>query len=102
MYARYKFLQAKANPVGWLCAIPRPYAGLRKVYQYYQARKQSLPDYLIILDDDTYYNMEAFQRKNERLNSSIPTVVAGCLVRQPVRQINFTFPFGGKCGVAEM
>lgn len=95
MYARTPFLARKPNPAGWLCAIQRPYAGLRKAYLHYQQNRQLLPDYFIILDDDTYYNMEIFQKNHETLNSSVPTVVAGCLVRQPVMQINFTFPFGG-------
>ena len=94
-YARWQFLQKKPNPVGWLCAIQRPYAGLRKAYRHYRENRQEPPDYFIIMDDDTYYNMEAFQRNHERLDSSEKTVVAGCLVRWPVRYINFTFPFGG-------
>ena len=94
-YGRVQWLQQKPNPVGWLCAIQRPYAGLRKAYMHYQKSRQEIPDYFIILDDDSYYNMEIFQRNHEKLNSSEPTVVAGCLVRQPIHQINFTFPFGG-------
>lgn len=94
-YARKRWLEKKANPVGWLCAIQRPYAGLRKAYNHYQEKKEALPDYFIILDDDSYFNMDAFQRNHEDLNSSESTVVGGCVVREPIRQINFTFPFGG-------
>jgi len=94
-YARWQWLAQKPNPTGWLCAIQRPYAGLRKAYSHYRKYREHLPDYFIIFDDDSYYNMEIFQKEHENLNSSQPTVVAGCLVRSPVRQLNFTFPFGG-------
>jgi len=36
MYARHQWLSTKPNPTGWLCAIQRPYSGLKKVYQHYQ------------------------------------------------------------------
>ncbi|KAL7540837.1 hypothetical protein ACHAWF_006794 [Thalassiosira exigua] len=94
-YARTAWLQKKRNPTGWLCAQQRPFAGLRKAQAHYRRTWQALPDYLLILDDDTYYDMDAFRRNHERLDSSEPTVVAGCLVRPPVHLINFTFPFGG-------
>jgi hypothetical protein len=95
LYARTQWLEKKPNPVGWLCAIPRPYSGLRKAYLHYMKMRLSLPDYFIILDDDTYFNMEDFQRIHKPLNSMEAKVVAGCLVRQPVHSINFTFPWGG-------
>ena len=66
-----------------------------KAFHHYKQSNQPLPDYFIIMDDDTYYNMELFQRNFEKLNSSEPLVVAGCLVRHPIHMINFTFPFGG-------
>ena len=94
-YAREQWLQKKANPMGWLCAIVRPYSGLMKVYQHYKVSKEMLPDYLIIIDDDTYYNMEQFQQNFEMMNSSEELYYAGCLVRDPIHMINNTFPFGG-------
>ena len=95
MYARHQFLAQKPNPVGWLCAVPRPYVGLYKAYNFYKQNRQELPDYFAIMDDDSYYNWDKFQHLHEKKNSSILEVTAGCLVRQPVRQVNFTFPFGG-------
>lgn len=121
MFARKQWLERKPNMVGWLCAIQRPYAGLKKVYSYYNRQNESLPNYFIILDDDSYYNMESFTMNNKGMNSTLLSVTAGCLVRQPgkllfpvphevhyiylifnillmcftVHQINFTFPFGG-------
>jgi hypothetical protein len=31
---------------------------------------EGLPDYFIIMDDDTYFNMEEFERSFEGVNSS--------------------------------
>lgn len=94
-YGRTQWLFKKANPAGWLCAIGRPYSGLLKVYKHYKESKQALPDYLIIIDDDTYYDMEQFQQYFAKMNSSQDLYYAGCLVRWPVHMINITFPFGG-------
>lgn len=95
MYANANWLRKKKNPMGWLCAQVRPYSGLMKAQLHYQRSGQQLPNYLLIFDDDTYYNMEKFQMNFASLDSSIEKVYAGCLVRFPVRQINYTFPFGG-------
>ena len=57
-YARWQWLQKKHNPVGWLCAQPRPYAGFRKAYMHYNRTGEKLPNYFIVMDDDTYYNLE--------------------------------------------
>lgn len=94
-YANVNWLRKKKNPMGWLCAQVRPYSGLRKAQLHYQRSGQELPNYLLIFDDDTYYNMEKFQMNFASLDSSIEKVYAGCLVRLPVHQINYTFPFGG-------
>mmetsp|Transcript_9844 Transcript_9844/g.15112 ORF Transcript_9844/g.15112 Transcript_9844/m.15112 type:complete len:434 (-) Transcript_9844:205-1506(-) len=94
-YGRIKWLAKKKNPAGWLCAQQRPYAGFYKAYMHYQKTKQSLPNFFIIVDDDSYYNMDAFQENHKHLDPSVPTFVAGCVVRLPIHIINFTFPFGG-------
>mmetsp|Transcript_3864 Transcript_3864/g.6378 ORF Transcript_3864/g.6378 Transcript_3864/m.6378 type:complete len:415 (-) Transcript_3864:217-1461(-) len=94
-YARTPWLGKKKNPTGWLCAQVRPYSGLMKVQLHYQRTGQELPDYLLIFDDDTYYNMEKFQMNFASFDSSIEKVYAGCLVRAPLHMVNFTFPFGG-------
>jgi len=101
-YASIRWLKKKANPVGWMCAQRRPLHGLYKVIQHYlreqdKTGRMSLPDYLIIMDDDTYMNMEQFQRviPNNTHSSVDPIVTAGCLVRLPMHYANFTFGFGG-------
>lgn len=92
-FARTQWLEKKASPAGWLCAQKRPVSGLLKITAVLTAT--TLPDYLIIMDDDTYWNIELFQEYFESRNSTEGHVVAGCMVRLPVHTINFTFPFGG-------
>lgn len=94
-YARAEWLEKKGNPAGWMCAQVRPYSGLLKVYKHYKESQQALPDYLIIIDDDTYYSMEHFHQNFGMMDSSEDLFYAGCLVRSPVHMINNTFPFGG-------
>jgi len=71
MYARIQFLEKKKNPVGWVCAIQRPYAGLVKAYRHYWETRQSLPNFFVIIDDNTYYNMDAFKDYHESVVASI-------------------------------
>jgi hypothetical protein len=94
-YGRWEWLQKKKNPTGWLCAQVRPYSGLLKAQSHYKRTGQELPDYFLIFDDDTYYNMELFQKNFATVDSSAERVYSGCLVRLPIHMINFTFPFGG-------
>ena len=47
------------------------------------------------MDDDTYYDMDLFVKKFQAMDSSIDIFYAGCLVRWPVHEVNFTFPYGG-------
>jgi hypothetical protein len=98
-FARPQWLMKRKNPMGWMCAQTRPAQGFYKVVQHYRSTKQPLPDYLIIMDDDTYYNLELFQQHfqtHERYrNSSESSAIAGCLVRSPIQHINLILPFGG-------
>mmetsp|Transcript_111 Transcript_111/g.271 ORF Transcript_111/g.271 Transcript_111/m.271 type:complete len:424 (+) Transcript_111:240-1511(+) len=94
-YARWQWLEKKRNPMGWMCAQVRPISGLFKIYNHFMQTREDLPDYLIVMDDDTYFNMEMFQESFQSFDSSINMYYAGCLVRSPIHQINFTFPFGG-------
>jgi hypothetical protein len=137
-FASTTWLSKKTNPAGWLCAQNRPALGLYKVLQHYRSTLQMLqndtvssssmtsslsllssvlPDFLIVMDDDTYYNMELLEQhfspsyndgnnnnnndeanynyNSDHYNSSIPKGIAGCVVRSPIRSINFTIPFGG-------
>jgi hypothetical protein len=70
-YARGQWLQKKKIPIGWMCAQVRPTSGLMKAHQHYRGNiMEGLPDYFIIMDDDTYFNMEEFERSFEGVNSS--------------------------------
>ena len=93
-YANARFLGKKANPVGWMCAIPRPFVAL---YNHLKQCKDDLPDYLVILDDDSYYEMEGLLQYLDKMDYTPdkPLALAGCRVRAPFHIVNFTFPFGG-------
>ena len=93
-YARINWLQKKSNPVGWLCAQPRPFAGLMKALSHYETTGQDLPHYFLIMDDDSYVNVELL-RGSLGNSTEWDTYYAGCLVRFPVHEVNFTMPYGG-------
>ena len=96
-FASEVWLRRKANSPGWMCAQTRPMQGLYHILQFYKTTKEDLPDFLIIMDDDTYYNLPLFHEYFQRHypNSSKSVAVAGCRVRSPIDKINFTIPFGG-------
>jgi hypothetical protein len=94
-FIRPNLLALKASPVGWLCGQPRFILGLHKALQSYKRTGQSFPHQFIIMDADTYFDMEQFQTAFEPTNSSTPLATAGCLIRAPIKQINFTIPYGG-------
>jgi hypothetical protein len=88
---RYMLLNVTKHPVGWLCAQRRFALALAKVLRQYdttgtattttaktKSSSLSLPDYLIIVDDDTYYHMPKFvnflQGKNSADDFMIPGV----------------------------
>jgi hypothetical protein len=48
--------QSHRHSAGWICAQKRPIDGLRLVLERY--KHEPLPSYLIIVDDDSYINMD--------------------------------------------
>jgi hypothetical protein len=95
-YAGIGWLQKKAHPAGWMCAQRRSMHGFTKAMKFYREHKESFPDYLIIMDDDTYYNMDQVtEHLTKTVRKGTPVAFAGCMFRIPIREINFTFPFGG-------
>ncbi|KAL7579646.1 hypothetical protein ACA910_021798 [Epithemia clementina (nom. ined.)] len=114
-------LKSKAHPGGWLCAQKRPldaFLNMAQKYHYYDDDGDSknddkfrhMPDYLLILDDDAWVNLdhvvEYFASSSSALpNSSwttnnpprprqLPRVVAGCLIVMN-DSLQFTMPHGG-------
>jgi hypothetical protein len=113
-FARVPFLKKKASPHGWMCAQTRPSHGLGKVLKHYRSMSQQypgetatdnqpgaekgrqvLPDYLIVIDDDTFINVPMVQEYLSTFDPNTPRAIAGCLVRSPISRVNFTIPFGG-------
>ena len=94
-YASKPWLRKKKNPVGWMCAQRRPIHGLYKVLKSYETRKIDLPEKLLVVDDDTYINVDLLQIHCAGDSVNSPLVRPGCLVRLPIHQLNFTFAFGG-------
>jgi hypothetical protein len=91
LYRQYQFKPKKH--VGWLCAQKRPIDGLYAVLSRYQRENmENVPQYLAIIDDDTFLNVPALMETLRRdFASTVPHVVAGC----NTRMYAFTFPYGG-------
>lgn len=97
-YAAKAWLMAKPNPAGWLCAQKRFPIGLATIVLGYVERGESLPDYLLIVDDDTFYNMDVFYNVviASQNSSDHPFVGAGCRVTNGhSKEKGIVFPFGG-------
>lgn len=101
-FARPKWLAKSNKGVGWLCAQQRFASLLGKVGKFYQRQLAAdssfeLPSFLLIQDDDTYYNMDKLE--SELLlkvkDLSAPSAAAGCIVHMPINMLNFSFPWGG-------
>jgi len=89
-YITRERLEANPNPVGWMCAQARPLFSLFKLQKRYH--REPLPDYLIVMDDDTYFNMNKFQRHFTLEGASRPRAIAGCRIKF---HITFSGPYGG-------
>jgi hypothetical protein len=95
-YMPATFLTKKANPFGWLCAQVRPGTALGKIGRYYKTLPESkLPDYLLLVDDDTMIRMDTLVNELQRYNSSLPRVWAGCLSLKSRFEIYRFSPNGG-------
>ena len=99
-YARGAYLFNRTNPSGWLCGNQRFASLLGKVGKFYQREAKHsegvLPDFLLIQDDDTYFNLELLEKDIfSKVDPEVPFATAGCLVHMPIHMMNFSFPFGG-------
>jgi hypothetical protein len=95
-FGPFQWINNKHNPTGWMCAQKRPSDGFYAVLSSYKDTGKGLPDYLFIVDDDTYVNMNEV---SPFLQTAYPAneayAVAGCMIRSRVNEHNFTIPFGG-------
>ena len=69
-------------------------------YRGAEADKSLLPDYLLIVDDDTYVNLPAVTKQlqkdyNHSWTNQRANAVAGCMIRSRLYEHNFTHTFGG-------
>jgi hypothetical protein len=93
-YATRKWLSGKENPAGWMCAQKRPIHGVTKAIAKYE--NDTLPDFLVLMDDDSYYQVDLVQKElNNKYSSNDAHVIAGCMLRNRVQESNFTIPYGG-------
>jgi len=76
---------------GWICAQRRPGFGIGKRGQAYK-NSEELPDYLILIDDDTYINLDLFVSRMETKDPSIPITYAGHIFKLDE---DYSFPWGG-------
>jgi len=90
-FAPQSILQHKANPIGWLCAQARPVMGLYHALQHYQVNGMCYPDYLVIQDDDTFWNLNRVANVLKEKKQERPLALAGCMIRLP----NLWIPHGG-------
>ena len=79
-----KYLSKKKNPGKWICAQSRLILGLGKLAKEYKrkikthSKEKVLPDYLVMVEDDAYMNMEHFEDFVKSKDSSIPIAYSGC------------------------
>lgn len=81
--------------IGWMCAQKRPLDGMYHVLQRYARKEEAIPDFLFIIDDDTFINMDRLVPdliQNYPVDQ--PHAVAGCNF-DFLRDSGITFPYGG-------
>lgn len=88
---------------GWLCAQKRPIDGLYNVLSQYKLEgtegSQAIPDYLVVMDDDTWFNMERLIISLlSNMDRTEPGIAAGCLIIPATfrrMHVEFNMPWGG-------
>lgn len=100
-FVRGDFMVRFRKTPGWMCALMRVVHAVGKVGRFYrqelaqQGTTFTLPDFLFLQDDDTYYNMIKMYPFLEQKDPLRATADAGCLVRMPIAEIAFDYPYGG-------
>ena len=89
---------------GWICAQRRFLQGIYKALKPYHdfnngnINGEELPDYLIVVDDDTMFHPEKFLKDYGLMDpvDSEPKIYAGCLFEKNLSaDIRWEFPYGG-------
>ena len=100
MHHQYqKFSKGTKRKPGWICAQQRFAVALEKLGKFYRRELKhvenfQLPDYMLLQDDDSYYNMAQIYDFLSDLDPLVPLAEAPCLIRHTKLQ-NFSFPWGG-------
>lgn len=84
---------------GWICAQQRFAVAVETLGRFYRREmaavpQYTLPDFLLMQDDDTYYNMVRIQDFLRDKDPNVPLAEAPCLI-QHSKQRTFSFPWGG-------
>ena len=81
---------------GWICAQKRPIDGLYKVLQKYKHEHIPIPDYLLLIDDDTYLNIDSVSALlRDKYPPTAHNALAGCNFKFLNHRSSFTFAYGG-------
>ena len=83
---------------GWMCAQQRFATAFTRMGRFYQNQLEvdpkALPDFLLIQDDDSYFNMLKMNEFFTTLDPSRPMTEAPCLIEH-VKGWKFSYPWGG-------
>jgi hypothetical protein len=81
---------------GWVCAQRRVGRALVWLKKMYKMREDDIPDYLLLVDDDTYFDIVSFEEYvvRKKLDPSKTEMHGACLF-QRAGYIKWSFPYGG-------
>ena len=76
----------KPNPIGWVCAQVRPGSAIAALGKKYTSSMVELPDFALLIDDDTIFHMDILEKHLQKYNdddttttTSTAKIWAGCL-----------------------
>jgi hypothetical protein len=84
----------RSSDIGWVCAQRRLGRAFGWLHSVYHDSKQSIPDYLWIVDDDTFIDSAALMTYLQSSNGS-NVMRAGCLFEKNDDSIPYSIPYGG-------
>ena len=76
---------------GWMCAQQRFAVAWETIGRFYRKQLEvenwALPDFLLLQDDDSYYNMVRIEDFLRDKDPSIPLAEAPCLIRHTIIRV---------------